>query len=83
MDDDFQYTETDIEVAMHAAQKPFEDLIERKCSEHCGMRRAWPDGLCHATEQMCCLVPHSPIWAGKAPLLRPEPKVEQPDWDDL
>ena len=53
----------------------FAELIDKKCREHCGMRRAWDDGLCHATEQMCCLVPHSPIWAGNGPLARPESKV--------
>ena len=58
-------------------------LIELKCREHCGMRRAWPDGLCHATEQMCCLVPHSPIWAGRASLARPDSKVDPQDFGDL
>ena len=59
------------------------DLIGKKCREHCGMKRAWPDGLCHASEEMCCLVPHSPIWAGKASLARPDAKVVTPDWGDL
>ena len=64
----------------------FMDLISTKCLRHCGMKRAWDDGLCHATEQMCCLVPHSPIWAGRASVARPEVKVAQTptqDWDDL
>ena len=59
------------------------DLISKKCREHCGMRRAWDDGLCHASEEMCCLVPHSPIWAGKATLARPSTKTGSQDWDDL
>ena len=58
-------------------------LISKKCLQHCGMKRAWNDGLCHADESMCCLVPHSPIWAGRASLARPEVKVAQPDFGDL
>lgn len=58
----------------------FMDLISKKCMQHCGMRRAWPDGLCHATADMCCLVPHSPIWAGREILAAP---VVTPDWGDL
>ena len=46
-------------------EKSFGDLISTKCMRHCGMKRAWPDGLCHATADMCCLAPHSPIWAGR------------------
>lgn len=61
----------------------FLDLIEIKCREHCGMKRAWDDGLCHASEEMCCLVPHSPIWAGKASPARPSTKTGSQDWDDL
>lgn len=60
-----------------------EELIDKKCREHCGMRRAWPDGLCHATEEMCCLVPHSPIWAGTGSLARPSAKTGSQDWEDL
>ena len=59
------------------------DLIELKCREYCGMRRAWPDGLCHATEQMCCLAPNSPIWAGAGSLARPGVKVDSQDFGDL
>lgn len=55
-------------------------LISTKCLRHCGMRRAWDDGLCHATAEMCCLVPHSPIWAGREVKAAP---VVTPDWDDL
>ena len=58
----------------------FEDLISTKCLRHCGMRRAWQDGLCHATADMCCLVPHSPIWAGREVKAAP---VVTPDWGDL
>ena len=61
-------------------EKSFEDLISKKCMQHCGMRRAWPDGLCHATDDMCCLVPHSPIWAGREVKAAP---VVTPDWGDL
>ena len=64
-------------------EKSFEDLISKKCREHCGMKRAWPDGLCHASEEMCCLVPHSPIWAGKASLARPDAKADPQDFGDL
>ena len=60
-----------------------QELIDKKCREHCGMRRAWEDGLCHADERMCCLVPHSPIWAGKGSLARPEPKAAPLDLEDL
>lgn len=77
---------TEVAHAVEVNVKYFSDLIEIKCREHCGMRRAWDDGLCHATEQMCCLVPHSPIWAGTGSLARPEEKVAQArtaDWDDL
>lgn len=56
------------------------DLIELKCREYCGMRRAWSDGLCHA---MCCLAPHSPIWAGAGSLARPGVKVDSQDFGDL
>lgn len=60
-----------------------EALIDKKCRDHCGMRRAWTDGLCHASEEMCCLVPHSPIWAGKASLARPGVENHHDDLDDL
>ena len=61
----------------------FLDLIGKKCREHCGMKRAWDDGLCHASEEMCCLVPHSPILAGRASLARPDAKVDPQDFGDL
>ena len=32
--------------------RSFLDLIKIKCREHCGMKRAWDDGLCHASEEM-------------------------------
>lgn len=69
--------------AVDAVQQDFLDLISKKCMQHCGMKRAWDDGLCHASEEMCCLVPHSPIWAGKASLERPDAKVGQQDFGDL
>jgi hypothetical protein len=72
--------EMDYENDQERVEKSFEDLISKKCMQHCGMRRAWPDGLCHATADMCCLVPHSPIWAGREILAAP---VVTPDWGDL
>ena len=60
------------------------ELIERKCRKYCGMRRAWDDGLCHASVEMCCLVQHSPIWAGKWSVERPGAKErEQEGYGDL
>ena len=41
-------------------------VIAEKCEKFCGMRKAWPDGLCHADESMCNLAPHSPLWAPRA-----------------
>ena len=76
----------EMEMLIKAEQKTAQalrDLIELKCREHCGMKRAWEDGLCHATADMCCLVPHSPIWAGKASLARPVAKVDPQDFGDL
>ncbi len=74
---------TEVAHAVEVNVKYFSDLIEIKCREHCGMRRAWDDGLCHATEQMCCLVPHSPIWAGTGSLARPDAKADPQDFGDL
>lgn len=76
----------EMEMLIMAEQKTtqtFRDLIDKKCMQHCGMKRAWDDGLCHASEEMCCLVPHSPIWAGKASLARPGSKVDPQDFGDL
>lgn len=75
--------ENDVVEAVDAVQQDFLDLIELKCREHCGMKRAWDDGLCHASEEMCCLVQHSPIWAGKASLARPDAKADPQDFGDL
>ena len=91
--DGFEYENSEVsmdsyemEMLIRAEQvraQSFLDLIEIKCREHCGMKRAWDDGLCHASEEMCCLVPHSPIWAGKAPLARPDAKADPQDFGDL
>lgn len=75
--------ENEVVEAVDSVQQDFLDLISLKCREHCGMKRAWDDGLCHASEEMCCLVPHSPIWAGKASVARPESKVDPQDFGDL
>ena len=76
----------EMEMLIRAEQvraRSFLDLIKIKCREHCGMKRAWDDGLCHASVEMCCLVPHSPIWAGRASLARPDSKVDPQDFGDL
>lgn len=61
--------------AIESVAADFQARIHKKCREHCGMRRAWEDGLCHAEESMCSLVPHSPFLARKAPgrVLDPKP----------
>ena len=91
--DGFEYENSEVsmdsyemEMLIRAEQvraRSFLDLIDKKCREHCGMKRAWDDGLCHASEEMCCLVQHSPIWAGKASLARPDAKADPQDFGDL